>query len=174
MTTARRASILWTTVPPRSRGKLLRHGLLAGGFLLAGAATPTCGRELVASQAISPAPSPECLAATLSAAPDVVEITSTFSSRDGTWFWIRLRDSTAERGQRLASIQRHSPEATGLTMHFSWNGRLTRPPLEERRAVTTLAHRVLAQLRACVPTAPEIPAQCHWGNGKWEPCASAT
>jgi hypothetical protein len=172
MTPARRASMLGPGVPvaPRNRSKLLRHGLLAGGFLLAGT-TPTCGRTMVASQAVSPAPSPECLAATLAAAPDVIEITGTGSDRDETWFHVRLRDSTAEGGQRGASILRHSPR--DLTMHFSWNGRLTRPPLEERRAVTILAHRLLARLRACVPTAPEIPAQCHWGNGKWEPCAPA-
>lgn len=152
-----------------NRGKLLAYGLLAGGFLLGGA-TPTCGRTMVASQAVSPAPSPECLAATLSAAPDVIEISGPVSDRDETWFQVRLRDSTAEDGHRWVSIQRHSPR--DLTMHFYWNGRLTRPPVEERRAVTILAHRLLGRLRACVPTAPEIPAQCHWGNGKWEPCAS--
>ena len=155
-----------------NRRKPLGVGVLACGFLLAGTAT-TCGVTLVASQAVSPAPSVECLEAALAAAPDVVEITGTSSGREGEGFSVLLRDSTAEGGQRGAFILRHSPYSTGLTMRFLWSGRLKRPPLEERRAAMSLADRVLARLRACVPTAPETPAQCHWGNGKWEPCASA-
>ena len=159
----------------------MRHLVLAV-LLIASTTATTCGRTMMASQSLRPAPTIDCLRAALQSSPDVIRITREIRPDRGFWsdggadegFWADLRDSTAEGGERHVSIHRGYDGARPsrfLSLNFHWPD-MRKPPEPEERAVASLAARVLAHLqRSCAPDGPGV-AMCQGGR-KARPSAPA-
>lgn len=115
---------------------------------------------------LRPTPSVECLGSALTASPQVLKVTHIADDRrEG--FLLLLRDSTAEHGQREASIDRAAPPDSGkaVELSFVWIG-LSHPPAAEERTVTELAGRVLRQIRAACPSELTGAIECVYIDGR--------
>ena len=152
---------------------MIRAVTLAGLVITLNAAS--CATVLRARQNLHSAPTFDCLRTALATSPDVVETSREFrdTGDPSEGFSVVLRDSTAAKRQRLATMHRELPNRAGhVDLIFLWPG-LRRPPAPEERASAALAARLLTHVRATCAPADTGLAQCDRLDGKWKPCAPA-
>lgn len=128
--------------------------------------------DLRVRQKLLPNPTTECLGSALSRSPDVVQVPRLERAYGSLIFWVILRDSTAQDGQRTATVTRPAPPDSGgkVEVNFVWFG-TQRPARAEEDAVISLGNRVLERLRgACAPQTP-TRIECDYGDGRTWLCA---
>lgn len=114
-----------------------------------------------------PAPSFDCVEASLRGSPDISSVTRVAPEEGKEQLLFTARDYGQTRHARQLSLAQASPPASDqtLTLTSAWVG--SRHPSErEEREVTALAGRLLDAIRAgCVPGA-QVKVECMYADGR--------